>query len=83
VLPEGEVDRLFDEVRSLPGYRLTIDLAAQRIGTPTDRTLGFDVDPFRKASLLNGWDDIALSLRHADEIRAFESARLSRQPWLA
>jgi 3-isopropylmalate/(R)-2-methylmalate dehydratase small subunit len=83
VLPEGEIDRLFDEVRGLPGYRLTLDLAAQSIATPAGRTLRFEVDPFRKACLLNGWDDIALSLRHADKIRAFEAARLARQPWLA
>jgi 3-isopropylmalate/(R)-2-methylmalate dehydratase small subunit len=83
VLPEGEIDRLFDEVRGLPGYRLTLDLAAQSIATAAGRTLHFDVDPFRKACLLNGWDDIALSLRHADRIRAFEAAHLARQPWLA
>jgi 3-isopropylmalate/(R)-2-methylmalate dehydratase small subunit len=82
-LPEGDVDLLFHEVLALPGYQLTIDLPTQTILTPAGRALSFDVDGFRKQCLVNGWDDISLSLRRADQIRAFEDARLARQPWLA
>ena len=83
VLPEAEMARLFDEAAAFPGYRLTIDLPRQVVVRPDGRELPFDVQPFRKNCLLNGWDDIGLTLRHADEIRAFEAARLARQPWLA
>jgi 3-isopropylmalate/(R)-2-methylmalate dehydratase small subunit len=83
VLPDAAVDRLFADTAAFPGYRLTIDLAQQRVGTP-DGSLGFafDVDPFRKRCLLNGWDDIGITLQHADEIRAFEAKHLGAQPWL-
>jgi 3-isopropylmalate/(R)-2-methylmalate dehydratase small subunit len=83
VLGEDEVDALFVEVLATPGYALTIDLAAQTVTTPGGRVIRFDVDPFRKECLLNGWDDIGLTLRHADKIRAFEAERLKRYPWLA
>jgi 3-isopropylmalate/(R)-2-methylmalate dehydratase small subunit len=83
VLGEDIVDRLFRAVESMPGYSLTIDLGAQTVKTPAGETHRFEVDPFRKECLLNGWDDIGLTLRHADEIRAFEAARLQRLPWLA
>jgi 3-isopropylmalate/(R)-2-methylmalate dehydratase small subunit len=82
VLPEAKVDRLFAEVQAFPGYRLTIDLPRQRVVKPDGEEWEFDVDPFRKDCLLNGWDDIGLTLRHADEIRAFESRRRLEQPWL-
>lgn len=82
VLDEGTVDALFAEVAANPGYTLTIDLAAQTVTTPSGRQMRFDVDPFRKQCLLNGWDDIGLTLRHADKIRAFEAERLKRYPWL-
>jgi 3-isopropylmalate/(R)-2-methylmalate dehydratase small subunit len=84
VLPERAVDRLFDDTLAFPGFRLTIDLAGQTVATP-DGALAFpfDVDPFRKHCLLNGYDDIGLTLQHADEIRAFEAKRLAEQPWLA
>jgi 3-isopropylmalate/(R)-2-methylmalate dehydratase small subunit len=62
---------------------LAVDLAAQTVTTPGDRVIRFEVDPFRKECLLNGWDDIGLTLRHADKIRAFEAERLKRHPWLA
>ena len=83
VLSDARVDRLFADAAAFPGYTLTIDLPQQRVGT-SDGSLSFDfdVDPFRKECLLNGWDDIGLTLRHADEIRAFEARRLAEQPWL-
>ncbi len=83
VLGEDFVDALFREVQATPGYTLAIDLAAQTVTTPAGRVFGFEVDPFRKQCLLNGWDDIALTLRHAEKIRAFEAERLKRHPWLA
>jgi len=83
VLGEDVVDALFGEVNATPGYTLAIDLAAQTVTTPAGRVIRFEVDPFRKECLLNGWDDIALTLRHAEKIRAFEAERLKRCPWLA
>ncbi len=82
VLPEADVQKLFDEVAAFVGYQLTIDLARQRIVKPDGSELAFDVEPFRKQCLLNGWDDIGLTLRHADAIRTFEAERLARRPWL-
>ena len=83
VLPDSGVDRLFADVAAFPGYTLTIDLEQQRVGTADGSvSFGFDVDAFRKQCLLNGWDDIGLTLQHADEIRAFEARHLSEQPWL-
>ena len=76
------VDRLFREVEATPGYRLRVDLAAQTVTTPGGETFRFEVDPFRKECLLNGWDDIGLTLRHADEIRAYETRRQHDTPWL-
>jgi len=83
VLPAPMVDRLFDEVAAFVGYSLTIDLPRQVIVKPDGSEIGFDVQPFRKQCLINGWDDIGLTLRHADKIRAFEAERLARRPWLA
>jgi 3-isopropylmalate/(R)-2-methylmalate dehydratase small subunit len=84
VLREADVERLFNDVHAFPGYALTIDLERQGVATP-DGALAFDfhVDPFRKHCLLNGLDEIGLTLTHADEIRAFETKRLAAQPWLA
>jgi len=79
-LPAVEVDSLFQELA--PGYRLTIGLAEQTITTPAGRVIRFDVDPARKYRLLNGLDDIALSLQHADKIRDYEAKRAKRAPWL-
>ncbi len=76
------VDRLFAEVSASEGYRLKVDLAAQTITTPSGEVLGFDVDPFRKDCLLQGLDDIALTLQHADAIRAYEQRHRSEAPWL-
>ena len=83
VLAEREVERLFADVAVFPGYTLTIDLERQTVAMADGSTVSsFDVDPFRKRCLLNGWDDIGLTLQHADEIRAFEARRLHDQPWL-
>ena len=82
MLPEHEVARLFDEVAAFAGYALTIDLPRQVVVKPDGVELAFEVQPFRKYCLLNGCDDIGLTLRHADKIRAFEAERLTRMPWL-
>ncbi len=83
-LTEDEVDALFLAVGRQPGFQLTIDLEQQRIGTPDGSlSFGFAIDDFRKYCLLNGLDDIGLTLRHADDIRAFEQRHLAAQPWLA
>ena len=84
VLGEGEVAKLFDATAAFPGFSLTIDLERQTVGTK-DGSLAFrfEVEPFRKKCLLEGLDDIGLTLQHADQIRAFEAKRLAEQPWLA
>ena len=83
VLSEQQVDHLFNETYAFNGYQLTIDLEAQVVRTPDGREYPFEVDGFRKYCLLNGFDDIGLTLRHADKIRAFEAERIAKQPWLA
>ena len=83
VLPESQVARLFDEVAAFPGYQLTIDLERQVVVKPDDTELAFDVQGFRKYCLINGLDDIGLTLRHKDKIQAFEKERLATKPWLA
>jgi 3-isopropylmalate/(R)-2-methylmalate dehydratase small subunit len=83
VLPDHQVAKLFDEVAAFVGYRLTIDLERQVVIVPGGAEIGFEVEPFRKYCLLGGYDDVALTLRHADKIRAFEAERLLKQPWLA
>jgi 3-isopropylmalate/(R)-2-methylmalate dehydratase small subunit len=83
VLPEATVSRLFDEVYAFPGYQLTIDLDQQVIRPAQGDAIAFDVLPFRKYCLLNGFDDIGLTLRHKDKIAAFEAERLATKPWLA
>ncbi len=83
VLPEAAVARLFDEVHAFPGYQLTIDLDRQVVVKDQGDELPFDVQPFRKYCLLNGLDDIGLTLRHADKIREYEAHRLATKPWLA
>lgn len=76
------VGRLFAETSARPGYRLTVDLSAQTVTAPDGAVMDFEVDPFRKECLLNGWDDIGLTLRHADEIRGYEARRRLDAPWL-
>jgi 3-isopropylmalate/(R)-2-methylmalate dehydratase small subunit len=82
VLPESQVARLFDEVYAFPGYQLTIDLERQVIVEPQGEELAFEVQPFRKYCLANGFDDIGLTLRQSDRIRQFEAQRLAQKPWL-
>jgi len=82
VLPEDVVDRLFREVEANEGYRLTIDLERQTVTTPSGEQFPFEIDPFRKHCLLEGLDDIGLTLQHADEIRAYEERRKQEAPWL-
>ena len=82
-LYESQIDRLFAAVKAFPGFKLTVDLERQTVATPDDSlAFSFDVEPFRKHCLLNGLDDIGLTLKHADAIRAFEAKRLADQPWL-
>jgi 3-isopropylmalate/(R)-2-methylmalate dehydratase small subunit len=76
------VDRLFKAVAAQEGYRLTVDLAAQTVTTPAGESFAFDVDAFRKHCLLNGLDDIGLTLQHTDDIRAYEARRAVEAPWL-
>jgi len=83
VLPEHQVATLFDEVAAFVGYSLTIDLERQVVVKPDGVELPFEVQPFRKFCLLGGFDDIGLTLRHADKIRSFEAERLLKKPWLA
>jgi len=82
VLSEFEIARLFDEVKAFPGYTLKIDLENQVVVAADGRTMKFDIEPFRKYCLINGFDDIGLTLRQSDKIRAFEAERLARHPWL-
>jgi 3-isopropylmalate/(R)-2-methylmalate dehydratase small subunit len=82
-LPEAVVAKLFDEVLAFPGYQLTVDLERQVVVKPDGVELPFEVQPFRKFCLLGGFDDIGLTLRHADKIKAFEAARIAAKPWLA
>ena len=82
-LPDDEVNRLFDQVAAFVGYQLTVDLERQVVVRPDGVELPFEVQPFRKYCLLGGFDDIALTLRHAEKIRTFEAERLLTRPWLA
>jgi 3-isopropylmalate/(R)-2-methylmalate dehydratase small subunit len=81
-LPEPVVDRLFRAVADTPGYSLTVDLAGQTVSAPDGETWGFDIDSYRRESLLKGLDEIGQTLVHADEIRAFEARHFARHPWL-
>ncbi len=83
VLGELQVARLFDEVAAFAGYSLTVDLPRQVVIKPDGSELAFEVQAFRKYCLLGGFDDIDLTLRHADKIAAFEAERLAKMPWLA
>ena len=83
VLPDAQVSQLFDAALAFPGYQLTVDLPRQVIVKPQGEELPFDIQPFRKYCLVNGFDDIGLTLRHSDKIKAFEAARLAGKPWLA
>ena len=82
VLDAHIMDQLFSEVSATEGYRLAIDLASQTVTTASGQAYEFDVDSFRKHSLLNGLDEIGLTLQHSDKIKQFEENRRIAQPWL-
>ncbi len=82
VLSEEQVDQLFTEVQANEGYELTVNLEEQVVVTPSGERIAFEIDDFRKHCLLNGLDDIGLTLQHADDIRAYEAKRQAEAPWL-
>ncbi|WP_280548154.1 3-isopropylmalate dehydratase small subunit [Halomonas sp. 11-S5] len=81
-LPEETVDRLFAEVEANEGYRLDVDLENQRVITPSGEIIAFEVDAFRKQCLLEGLDDIGITLKDEDAIRDFEAKHRAARPWL-
>ena len=81
-LDADTIDMLFRRTHEQPGYRLTVDLVDQRVRTPEGDEFAFDVDPFRRECLLEGLDDIGLTLQSADAIRAYEARRKQESPWL-
>ena len=84
VLTESQVDRLFDAIKAFPGFRVVIDLERQTVATEDgSMSFGFDIDTYRKDRLVNGLDDIGITLQHADAIREFEAKRFADLPWLA
>lgn len=83
VLPEDAIDYLFKTVDSNPGYKLSVDLQEQKVSTDDGQSWSFDVDAYRKESLLKGLDEIGQTLLLTDKIRAFETGRLQKYPWLA
>jgi len=83
VLSAQQVDHLFNETAAFNGYQLTIDLEKQQVISPDGRTYDFEIAAFRKYCMVNGLDDIGLTLRHADKIKTYESERVLRMPWLA
>lgn len=83
VLPESVIADLFDECFAFPGFELTIDLERQLVIKNSGDPIPFEVNAFRKYCLMNGFDDIGLTLRHKDKIAAFEAERLAQKPWLA
>jgi 3-isopropylmalate/(R)-2-methylmalate dehydratase small subunit len=82
VLTADTVDTLFKQVAVTPNYKLQVDLAAQTVSTPSGEAFSFSVDAFRKHCLLNGLDDIGLTMQHQDKIKAFEARHQQAQPWL-
>jgi len=82
VLEEKEVDELFKSVEAVEGYSVTVDLESQTVSTPEGKTYSFEVDEFRKHCLLNGLDDIGVTLEDADSIHAYEARRRQEAPWL-
>jgi 3-isopropylmalate/(R)-2-methylmalate dehydratase small subunit len=83
VLPEAQVAQLFDEALAFPGFTLTVDLERQVIVKAQGEEIPFPVETFRKYCLINGLDDIGLTLRQSDKIKTFEAERLATKPWLA
>ncbi len=82
ILAENIIEQLFQECAADDGYQLTIDLAAQEVRTPSGQTFSFDVDPFRKHCLLNGFDDIGLTLQASEDIHAYEAKTKQSRPWV-
>ena len=82
VLPADVVDKLFKECAAKEGYKLDVNLEAQKVTTPSGESFAFDITPHRKHCMLNGLDEIGLTLQHADEIKAFEAKHKAAQPWL-
>ncbi len=82
VLDAASVDALFKEVSSASSYQLTVDLSAQAVLTPSGKSYKFEVDAFRKHCLLNGLDDIGLTLQHVEAIKAYEQRRKQEAPWM-
>ena len=82
VLSESDVDDLFNECFANVGYQLTVDLENQKVVSPSGKEYAFEVDAFRKHCLLNGLDDIGLTLQHADDIKAFEEKAKADRPWV-
>jgi 3-isopropylmalate/(R)-2-methylmalate dehydratase small subunit len=82
VLDSSTVDQLFSEVAENVGYRLVVDLENQVIRRPDGSTISFDVDSFKKYCLLEGLDDIGLTLQHVDDIQAYEARQCKQTPWL-
>jgi 3-isopropylmalate/(R)-2-methylmalate dehydratase small subunit len=82
VLDSGIVEKLFLEIEQQPGYRLKVDLLSQQVTTPENQEYGFEIDAFRKKCLLQGLDEISLTLQYADEIKSFEAQRMFKEPWL-
>ena len=81
-LPAEVIDQLFVEAQATEGYQLTVNLEDQQVVTPSGAAFAFSIDEFRKYCLLNGLDDIGLTLQHADDIRAYEAKRKQVAPWL-
>lgn len=81
-LDENIVEKMFSDIHASPGYQLTVDLEAQLITMPNGEHVSFDIDPFKKHCLLNGLDDIGLTLQHTDEIESYEQSRQRQAPWL-
>lgn len=81
-LPAEVIDQLFVEAQATEGYQLTVNLEDQQVVTPSGAAFAFNIDDFRKYCLLNGLDDIGLTLQHADDIRAYEEKRKQTAPWL-
>lgn len=82
ILSEKDVDELFKECFANIGYQLTVDLENQKVISPSGKEYSFEVDAFRKHCLLNGLDDIGLTLQHADDIKAFEEKAKADRPWV-
>jgi 3-isopropylmalate/(R)-2-methylmalate dehydratase small subunit len=82
VLRRDAIDRLFDQTVAIPGYTLTVDLVAQEVTAPDGAVFRFEIDAFRKHCLVNGLDDIGLTLQHVADIRAYEARRKQEAPWL-